>query len=165
MKKILLLLFSLCLFLTASPASANPFLNDDPNYVWVDVNQGKCWYIDRSSLYVEKYEPPQYIIVTNVCTVPRASYGETTITNVFPMRFFYNWKENKMYVDKKFGTSDWMYLQPLGPAYINRLNMPAGEMAFYLAYHKKFYGRYKYSSATYRYPISLFTDEFYDGVL
>lgn len=142
MKKFFLLLLSLCLFLMAGTASANMyqrFLNDDPNYVMVDGHTGEAWYLDRSSLYVEKYEPPQYIIVANICYVPRAINGSTTITKVTTHRFFYNWDLRQMYHDRD-GNSNRVYLNPNGDWAHTGIVMPAGEMAFYVAYHMKSYG-------------------------
>ena len=44
-------------------------LNGDHNFVFVDGHMGTAWYLDKSSLIVEQYAPPQYIIAVNVCTV------------------------------------------------------------------------------------------------
>lgn len=166
MKKVFLLLLSLCLFLMAGTASASMyqrFLNDDPNYVIVDGHTGEAWYLDRSSLYVEKYDPPQYIIVANVCRVPHADRGNKTISDVTTYRFFYNWDQRKMYWDKG-GNSNWVYLDPQGYWAATGIVMPAGEMAFYLAYRMRFYGNIMfYSSYSHKY-YPCYGDHFYEGV-
>lgn len=60
----------------------NPYpthLDNNPNYILVDAHMGTAWYLDRSSLSVQKYAPPQYIIAVNVVTVDRADRGNTSI--------------------------------------------------------------------------------------
>lgn len=168
MKKIVLLLLSLCLFLMAGTASAynNPyprFLNGDPNFIRIDGHMGTAWYLDRSSLYVEKYEPPQYIIDVNVCTVNNADRGNTDIANVSTYRFFYNWDLKQMYSGRS-DDSYWRYLKPQGSWAETGITMPAGEMAFYLAYRMKFYGSIRYYSEYSNKYYSVYDDDFYAGV-
>lgn len=143
MKKILLLLSLVCTLLLAGTAMAyDPYpnhLGGDDNYILVDGHMGVAWYLDRSSLYVEKYEPPQYIIAVNVCQVNGADRGNTAISRVLTERFFYNWDLRQMYVDRD-GSSNWRYLDPNGSWASTGIVMPAGEMAFYLAYDMRFYG-------------------------
>lgn len=143
MKKILLLISLICTLLLAGTSMAyNPYpdhLGGDDNYILVDGHMGTAWYLDRSSLYVEKYEPPQYIIAVNVCQVNNADRGNTAISRVLTERFFYNWNLRQMYVDRN-GGSNWRYLDPNGSWAATGIVMPAGEMAFYLAYDMRFYG-------------------------
>ncbi|WP_298677788.1 hypothetical protein [uncultured Megasphaera sp.] len=143
MKKILLLLSLVCTLLLAGTAMAyDPYpnhLGGDDNYILVDGHMGVAWYLDRSSLYVEKYEPPQYIIAVNVCQVNGADRGNTAISRVLTERFFYNWDLRQMYVDRD-GSSNWRYLDSNGSWAATGIVMPAGEMAFYLAYDMRFYG-------------------------
>lgn len=166
MKKVFLLLLSLCLFLIVGTANANMyqhFLDGDTNYVMVDGHTGEAWYLDRSSLYVEKYDPPQYIIVANICYVPKAINGSTTITKVTTHRFFYNWDMRKMYWDKG-GNSNWVYLDPQGDWAHTGIVMPAGEMAFYLAYRMKFYGSLLFYNSYDKKYFPRYSDRFYEGV-
>jgi len=143
MKKLILLFSLICtLFIgtTACAYSGYPeHLNGDPNFILVDAHMGTGWYLDRSSLYVESYNPPQYIIVVNVCTVPKASTGNINITKVQTMRFSYNWDLGRMYIGRY---NYWSYLRPNGPWSETGVSMPAGEMAFFLAYNLRFYGVY-----------------------
>ena len=77
MKKI----FSMCLFMLVmvigSVASANypTHFNGNANYILVDGHMGTAWYVDKSSLVVQKYEPPQYIIAVNVVSA-RSAYDD-----------------------------------------------------------------------------------------
>jgi len=148
MKKWFALLVMVCTFLISSAVGAytNPYpahLNGDSNFILCDGHMGVAWYVDRSSLVVEKYDPPQYIIDVNVCTVQDANKGNTAISNVRTYRYFYNWGLRKMYVDYD-GTSNWRYLDPHGCWADTGISMPAGEVAFALAYNLKFYGTFEY---------------------
>ena len=154
MKKFILFLF-VCIMMTASVAMAyNPYpthLNDDNNFVLCDGHMGTAWYVDRSSLVIEKYEPPQYIISVNVVTVNEADQGNTNISLVRTFRFFYNYDLRKMFVDRD-DQSNWRYLDPWGCWADTGGSMPAGEIAFYSAYKQKFYGVLnKYSQYTKKY--------------
>lgn len=56
------------------------YLNEDRNYILCDAYKETAWYLDRSSLNVQKYDPPQYIIAVNVVTVPDADRGGRILT-------------------------------------------------------------------------------------
>ena len=164
MKKTIVFLFAVCIMLTASVAmaySAYPtHINDDNNFIICDGHMGTAWYVDKSSLVIEKYNPPQYIISVNVVTVNEADQGNTDIARVKTFRFFYNYDLGKMFVDRD-GQSNWRYLEPWGCWADTGISMPAGEIAFYLAYKQKFYGvlsRYSQYSQKYYHP---FDDSFY----
>ena len=57
---------------TSAFASYQTYLGGDSNYILVDAHMDTGWYVDKSSLNVQMYNPPQYIIAINVCTVPNA---------------------------------------------------------------------------------------------
>lgn len=148
MKKLLFSLFAVCMCLfcgtfiaNASYPSFPTHLNGDSNFILLTgtPQSGTAHYADRSSLVVEKYEPPQYIIDINVCSVPKADRGYTDISRVQTYRFFYNWDLRQMYIDQD-GNSNWKYIAPGSPRAYSMISKPAGEMAFYLAYGMKFYG-------------------------
>lgn len=85
---------------TVSHASLYPeYLGGDTNFVLVDGHMGRAWYIDRSSLNVQKYAPPQYIISVNTAVVENADKGNITISDIKNLRFFYNSDLGKMYYD------------------------------------------------------------------
>ena len=68
-KKILLLSLFLFLAMTTSPttfANYPTYLNGDRNFILVDGHMGVAWYVDRSSLKVNQYLPPHYIIMIPV---------------------------------------------------------------------------------------------------
>lgn len=154
---------ALCVMAFASVAFANypTHLNGNPNYICVDGHMGTAWYVDRSSLVNQMYNPPQYILAINVVRA-RSAYddeddfyngGKGKIVGVTTYRFFYNWNLRRMYVDRRTGANDWRYLSPNGSWAETGVAMPAGEMAFALAYNLRFYGSRAY-----------FSDDFYAGM-
>lgn len=163
MKKLFLILMAFCTLLISGTALAEGYtnyLNGDSNFIFVDGHMGSASYLDRSSLAVEKYAPPQYIIAVNVCTVPNADKGNTAISKVKTYRFFYNWNNREMYVDNT-GNSNWRYLRPLASRAETSIVMPAGEMAFYLAYKMKFYGAQKWYHRFLEEYVDVFDNNFY----
>ena len=143
MKKIISTLVGVMMMLLASVAFAYPaHLNDDPNYILCDGHMGGAYYVDRSSLVVEQYKPPVYIIAVNVVSVPDADKGKTKISNVKTYHFMYRYDQRNMYIPMEDPNSDldWRYLKPNGTYAETGVAMPAGEIAFYLAYNMRFYG-------------------------
>lgn len=138
-------------------------LDGNSNFILCDGHMGTAWYVDRSSLSVQEYEPPQYIIAVNIVSVDQADAGNTSISNVRTYRFFYNYDSRKMYVDAN-GNSNWRYLDPQGAWAETGVKMPAGEIAFALAYNLKFYGgRSWYNQFLHRSTV-IFNDDFYDRI-
>ncbi|WP_278967468.1 hypothetical protein [Megasphaera elsdenii] len=159
-KKIAAAIFLLCLCiipLTNSQASAPIYLNGDPNFVRIDSHYDAAYYLDRSSIYVRKYAPPEYEIVANICYVRNALSGNTDIASVTTTEFKYdisnnrNWKMYYSYPDRSY----WQYMEPKYTYSKNGIVLPAGEMCFYLEYNIPFYGK--------QHPY-LFPDSFYNRV-
>ena len=132
--------------LSISEASNYPdYLNGDPNWIMVNAKQGVAWYMDRSSVAVQKYEPPNYQIAINVVRVSLSSNGfdldlvnSPIIHETETHYYYYNWDSRKMYaLDRR--TNQWGYMPPVG-TYASTSHVIEGELAFYVAYHMKFYG-------------------------
>lgn len=166
-QKLVVILTTLLLIQVTSIALAYApypiYLGEDHNFVLCDGHMGTAWYVDKSSLTVQKYEPPQYIIAVNVVRVDQADEGNTAIVDVKTDRFFYNYDSRKMYFDRN-GNSTWVYLDPQGSWAETGIRMPAGEIAFALAYNLKFYGgRSWYNQFLHRSTV-VFDDSFYDRI-
>lgn len=145
MKRILTtMLFAVCFFFcgTASASGYLDYLNGDRNFLLCGGHMGIGWYVDKSSLVVQKYNPPVYQIAVNVLFVEDADRGNTVPSRVETEEFLYNWNDRAMYRwgEKSF---TWGYVRPLGCMADTRHHF-AGEMAFYIAYHMKFYGGRKW---------------------
>lgn len=113
------------------------YLNGDKNFVLVDGHMGTAWYIDKTSLVNESYNPPIYKLAINVLTVQGADRGNTAFS-VDTKHFSYNYSLRQMYVLNKDG--NWRYIPANGASYQTRPVLPAGEAAFYLAYNMRFNG-------------------------
>lgn len=168
MKKIFSILVAVLLLSVAGLVSANypPHLNGDKNLILVDGHMGVAWYVDRSSLNVQKYAPPEYIIEIKVVSADSAigneqdfyDGGQGKIREVGTYRFYYDWNAKRMYQDNN---GKWSYIDPWGSWAETGVRMPAGEMAFYLAYGLRFYGDMKkYSEYTNSY-YGPFSEDFY----
>lgn len=143
MKKLILMIFlGVFVFLgfgnNSVSASYPTYLGGNSNYVLVDGHMGVAWYLDRSSLVVQKYAPPQYIIAVNVGKVNDADRGNTSISDVKTFRFFYNYDLQRIYIDRT-GTDDWVYINPNGSRAETGVALPTGRKAFALAYGISFY--------------------------
>lgn len=120
-----------------------PFLNGDQNYILCDGHMGAAWYIDKSSLQIERSEYPIYIVSINLVTAESAvgdvqdfyHGGAGKITHVSRVCFYYNWLSRTMYVKQKNG---WRYLRPVGSWGETGIFTPAGKKAFALAFKKEF---------------------------
>lgn len=174
MKRFFMLLIGLCVFALSPTAFADypAYLNGDRNLILCDGRRGVAWYVDRTSLVVQKYEPPEYIIAVDVLTAESAigneddfyNGGRGKITERRTMRFFYNWDLRQMYAGKA-GADDWRFIPPTGPWAARGIAMPAGEIAFYLAYHMRFYGSRQFYDEVLKRDVDVFTDNFYTGLL
>lgn len=165
MKKLTAILCLLAALLIASVAQASSmyedYYNGDDNYPLIWGHMGTAWYLDKSSLVCQDYNPPCYTLAINVISVENADRGNREISRVTTMRFFYNWNDRKMYVDRNTGASDWRYLKPTGSNAESGMSMYVGEAAFYLDYGKKFYGsRTWYDSYLHR-NVTVFNNSFY----
>lgn len=109
------------------------YLWNDKNYPLVWICGGWTWYLDKSSIYVEMEEPPQYILRVLVLEPTFLRYDDTLPRSIHSYRFLYGEDEGKMYKwePKK---EERFYLTP------NKNDaIYVGEAAFYLVYGEKFY--------------------------
>lgn len=127
------------------------YLDDNQNLFLVYGHMGTAYYADRSSLVVEKDEPPQYILAVKLVEVQfpdrRNSEGyfyreDAVVTQTIPFRFFYNYDLHEMYIDDNHN-DNWVYIPSHFRSNMTRMftiERPAGEIAFALAYNSTFYG-------------------------
>ena len=169
MRKMMTLLLALAMMVTASIASASAEHGDCPEHLAGDSNfpivyalWHDGWYVDKSSLNVQRYDPPYYVIAVNVVTVPDAAGGNQSMNNVKTFRFFYNIDQKGMYIDQHTGNDDWALLDVEDPAERAGLPMAIGEAAFYQAYHMKFYGSKTFLDAKTQKQKPVYDDDFYE---
>ncbi len=152
-------------FTTQAEAAAYPknpdYLEGNTNYplVWGHMDDG--WFLDKASIKCEKYEPPCYILSANFFVVNNANRGNTHISRVVPMRWFYNYNDVAMYIDQDYGTNSWRYMKPTGSNAESGLGMYAGEAVFYINYGMKFYGSRTWYDSFLGKNVEVFTNQFY----
>ena len=173
MKRIIMLLVGISMLVLPAAVSANypMYLNGDRNFIRCDGHMGTAWYVDASSLNVLRYEPPEYVIAVDVVTARSAigneddfySGGSGMVTDVRTMRFLYDWDACAMYAWSD-AEMDWYYLPPGGSWAETGITMPAGEIAFYLAYHTKFYGSKPFYNSFLKRSTTVYNDDFYTRI-
>lgn len=173
LKRLILILVGMVILAFSAVTSANypTYLNGNRNLILCDGHMGVAWYVDRTSLNVQRYDPPQYIIAVNVVTASSAynneedfyNGGKGRITDVKTMRFFYNWNLREMYIDTT-GKDGWRFLPPMGSWAETGVSKPAGEIAFYLAYKMKFYGGMSFYDSFLKKNICPYDDSFYGKI-
>ncbi len=107
--------------------------------------------MDKSSVAVQKYAPPDYQIAVNVMRVSFTTNGfdldllnSPRIYETKTHYYYYNWDSRRMY--RLISDNKYDYIPPVGD-YASNSSVIEGELAFYIAYHVKFYGgrKYKYT--------------------
>lgn len=127
------------------------YFGGNRNLILCGGHMGYGFYLDKSSLVVQEYNPPIYRIAVNVLTVPNADRGNSTRFSVRTATYMYNWDERRMY---RVNDDSMRYIPPVG-SNAEAGHEFSGEMAFYIAYHMKFYGGRKWYSEmerAYTYP-------------
>ena len=70
--------FVLCLLFEQTAFASYPdYLGGNRNYLLCGGHMGVGYYVDKSSLVVQKYDPPTYRISVNVLSVDDADNGNT----------------------------------------------------------------------------------------
>lgn len=138
---VIFMIFVLCVMPTGSVAMASypQYLGGDENYILCDGHMGVGFYVDKSSLNVEEYNPPHYIIAIDVVSVQDADRGNTEIHKTTTRHYYYNWDERAIYLQTKDG--EWKYLDPQGSRASGASRVKAGKIAFELAYGVEFDAR------------------------
>lgn len=144
LKKQIFLLVSCCVFLFIGSSIARAeypnYLQGNRNYLLCGGHMGCGWYLDKTSLVVQQANHPNYLLTVDVVEVANADRGNTTITSRNNCRYSYDEKQKKMY---SFWDDKWHYVEPVG-SMAQTGHEFSGEMAFYIAFHKKFYGGRKW---------------------
>ena len=131
MKKISLLFTSFLIVILTATCIAGPFpkyLNGDRDIIQMHQNT----YIRKSSVNVEKYAPPEYIITVETLV----SDFDGNVTSKYTSKFFYEYDNRNMFYRH---AGEWIYIQPNNYEAVNTEMRSIGEMAFYLAYGIRFY--------------------------
>ncbi len=161
----IIVVISLLLLYTGSVFADYPrYLNGDPNCIIFAGHMGTGWYLKKNSVQVVSENGPVTELTVEVLTVPNAYDGNVNYSNIKKYSFYYDEStqtsiNSGMSPQKVMGYYDrngtLSYVDPKGSMAEIRITLPAGEMAFAIKYHKKFYGNGIYQ----------FGQDFYRGVL
>lgn len=111
------------------------YLGGNKNLILISGKMGYAKYLDKKSVVVKKYAPPVYKLTVTVLSAREPGRG-VEITGKRKIDFLYKWDTRKMYI---YVDNSWKEIEPAQYGYQEFAHM-VGEMAFYIAYHKKFYG-------------------------
>lgn len=160
----------LSVLFVAQSAFALPFGEESPeiladmyknpaHYVCIGTdNFGLSYYLDKTTINVHEYAPPNYIIAFKTMYHLLASDGRNVSEHAGYsrnpiIRYKYDYSSRKMYVEKfdSAGNSYWKYVDvsPLSKEQQRKMNggdfrsrareISSGEIAFYLAYNMSFF--------------------------
>ncbi|MCI6232094.1 MAG: hypothetical protein MR630_05745 [Selenomonas sp.] len=157
--KIFSLMVAFIMLCLAATANANIQMHyaGNPNYPMVSVHQGHVLYVDKTSISVQLYNPPQYRLAIATFYAPDDGHGP--VSNYHSVSFSYDYDCPAMYSD---ANEYHEYIDPAADS--GRPNyelLRIGEAAFYIEYGIKFYGRYNWKSSNTGYYENHFPDEFY----
>lgn len=123
----------------------NDLRNNPLNYLAVGSSDREIsLYIDKNSIHVQEYAPPNYIIAfTEVAySVPINAKSPSEISaRTYLVRYKYNLDEQKMYRELKDSDENFIEWQEVIPV-SSGADIPftaKGEVAFCLAYNRSFY--------------------------
>lgn len=119
------------------------------NYVcYGGASTGFSFYINKRSIDVQQYTPPNYIIAAREIT-HHLLPGENIVGDRV-MRFRYDYKLHKMWLET-FDENNNLYWKEINPAKSKNYHddnwVAAGEILFYLAYNISFYDEIKTQAA------------------
>lgn len=140
-----------------------------PQYLWDDANYPRVWtqmdnafYLDKSSIYIEMEDPPQYILRALILSTPmHHNHKDIMPLSISLERLLYDEEEEKMYA-WWHRDEEWHYMPPHGSNAESGMGMRVGEAAFYLAYGEKFYGAAPKWHHFFKSYWDVFQDDFYE---
>ena len=142
----ILLSVGICAAANAAICKCPTYLDADKNYIlFADLGaQGAGLYVDRKSLHIIQEDVGGCIISIDEVQVPDANCGKTEIVNRFTHHYSYNTEKNVVmrFVDEE---DKWVKVNPdiTDPENENfTYDATLAEIAYYLAYGKKFYGTF-----------------------
>ena len=148
------MMFMICLSVTSTSFAIEKVANSDAILTDMYANPGKyiryggastglSFFIDKSSINVHKYNPPEYIIAAQVITHFNAVLREGII-KATTYRYRYDYVARRMYreVADGNGAVQWQLVDPSASKSYHDDNWVAlGEIMFCLAYNMSFYDR------------------------
>lgn len=161
MKRLLsLILFSICL-LTLNPAEASlypDYLGGSRNFILCGGHMGVGVYVDKSSVTVKQKDDRSALLKVKILYVDDADKGKTS-GKIRTMYFAYLLDKRAAYRYIESNKS-WGYIKPIGTT-ADRGWEFSYEMAYYIAFHERFYGGVLWWDDYFGDYIDAFDDDFY----
>ena len=143
MRKILMTMCAVMIIFSQAAAAQIPdYLDEDRTILLSGMHAGTAWYIDKNSVKILEENAPNYQLSAKILIVRYDFYsGEIKkVVDEKNFKYLYQWDERKMYC---WENENWRYIPPVG-SLAETGNDASGEMTFYIAYGKKFYGGQKW---------------------
>lgn len=145
----------------AFAADMYPATLGDGDFILVDGGMGVGRYADKKSVYVHEYKPPFYQIQINIVPVTfsdeyfkqNGNYigSPYNAGEYYTLTFRYNWDTKTIFTQNLEGIwKNWDINRHYSHAEGNPLIPNAAEVAFFTAYHMKFFGNMRNSGG---YPV------------
>ncbi len=108
------------------------------------LGSGAFTFVDKTSVNVEVYEPPEYIITYDSIDCRYPIPNKKKLTSMKRVRLYFNYDKQEAYVEKmnRAGENEWKFITPSAP---HSMNYEA-DMVFGMAYNMHFYKNAKYQS-------------------
>lgn len=149
---------------TAFAHHINPYqtyLNGDPNFIMCGAHMGVACYVKKSSVVVQNYDPPNFEIYVETIVADFQDYDDQLAKAGLEYKLgkltshLYRYNSNSMrMIEYLPSEGKWHYIKPVGSMAETGHWYP-GEMAYYIAFHQKFYGSRQWLvrgyDGTYRY--------------
>ena len=127
-----------------NPATMKALKSNPQNYIYYGyTGPGGSLYIDKSSINVERYAPPHYVIKFKAISYD--VFSSRKYANEHWEKYYYNYNTKEMFHETTDGNNN-PVLKPLDEKKYSKLPanqmclLNGGEIAFYLAYKINFYG-------------------------
>lgn len=129
----------------------NDMRNNPKNYIYIGhiSNVGDFIYVIKSSVDVQEYNPPKYIIEIKCVHFSDKRFVKLRNGDYArlhgSLKFVYDYNSKEIYVETKDKDNkiNWIQLEKKdanGGVFSNSRKFAAAELAFYFAYNKYFYG-------------------------
>ena len=132
-----------CFAWSNNPATMEALKSNPQNYIYYGyTGPGGTLYIDKLSIGIEKYEPPNYVIKFK--SISYDIFPSKKYANEYWVKYYYNYDTKKIFRETKDRNNN-TTLEPIDEKKYSKLPanqkwiLNGGEIAFYLAYNMSFY--------------------------
>lgn len=164
---IIIVLSSIIISNTSTSEANSKYLNDNHNYPLIFVQQGSFVFLDKTSLYVEKYAPPDYALVANIIIAPtfgRDGRMDNLITKKIHFFYYFDKSMNDREMYEIDESKNKVLISNTNRATYNMCSIAIGEAMFYVYYRIRFYGDISIYNNYTKLRESIMANGFYDNL-